>query len=378
MKRIAYLRFVFSTFRSSDPSRYIETAIRIFEILKIILYPSSSKTTTIYLSTRILEILSYFQTNFHAVNEFSNENFIPDRDGGKQETFPSKLIRSKTCSNWRVQLESSDRREYKFPPKQAVAKKEGARRAVSIRNPSPWREITPLLPFPAVSIREKGGLQFSCHPRHEEKHFPGKLERRWGEIGGDGVRWKGVSPLLLAATETLLFSSLPFSCSLCSLTPECASYFSIPLPSFHGRGVCLRPTLCARLPFKNVCNPVARGLKKRANRVHLVASRERETLIFVNRRAWSSSTFGKNLSTYILCPFSSPLRSTFLVFPTFQTIVSKCGNFQLGGEALLPHPSRFGKIERSVLVPVVGRGGFVRVARSPMRAYISLSGNMEL
>lgn len=118
-------------------------------------------------------------------------------------------------------------------------------------------------------------------------------------------------------------SSLLFSSSLCSLTPECASYFSIPLPSFHGRGVCLRPTLCARLPLKNVCNPVARGLKKR---MHLVASREREreTLIFVNRRAWPG--LEKNLSVCIFYPFSSLLYGQrFFCFqrfkPSFPSVV---------------------------------------------------------
>lgn len=276
-----------------------------------------------------------------------------------------------------MQLESSDRREYKFPPKQAVAKKEGARRAVSIRNPSPWREITPPPSFPRCFYTRKGRVAIFMSSAARGKTFSGEIG---AEMGRDWRGWRAVKRSISAATRSNRDSSLFFSSLLlfALLFDTRVCHFSIPLPSFHGRGVCLRPTLCARLPFKNVCNPVARGLKKRANRVHLVASRERETLIFVNRRAWSSSTFGKNLSTYILCPFSSPLRSTFLVFPTFQTIVSKCGNFQLGGEALLPHPSRFGKIERSVLVPVVGRGGFVRVARSPMRAYISLSGNMEL
>lgn len=122
-------------------------------------------------------------------NEFFNENFIPDRENGKQVSFQINPIED-LLQLARAALESSHRREYKFPSKQAAAKKEGARRAVSIRNPSPWREITrpPSISPPAVSIREKGGLQFSCHPRHEEKHFPGKLERRWGEIGGDGVR----------------------------------------------------------------------------------------------------------------------------------------------------------------------------------------------
>lgn len=176
MKRTAYLRFVFSTFRSSDPSRYIETAIRIFEILKIILYPSSSKTTTI--SKQIF-------TPHRPVNEFSNENFIPDRDGGTQETFPSKLIRSKTCSNWRVQLESSDRREYKFPPKQAVAKKEGARRAVSIRNPSPWREITPPPSFPRCFYTRKGRVAIFMSSAARGKTFSGEIG---AEMGRD---WRG-------------------------------------------------------------------------------------------------------------------------------------------------------------------------------------------
>lgn len=208
MKRTAYLRFVFSTFRSSDPSRYIETAIRIFEILKIILYPSSSKTATIYLSTRILEILSYFQTNFHAVNEFSNENFIPDRDGGKQETFPSKLIRSKTCSNWRVQLESSDRREYKFPPKQAVAKKEGARRAVSIRNPSPWREITPPPSFPRCFYTRKGRVAIFMSSAARGKTFSGEIG---AEMGRDWRGWRAVKRSISAATRRNRDSSLFFS-----------------------------------------------------------------------------------------------------------------------------------------------------------------------
>lgn len=110
-------------------------------------------------------------------------------ENGKQVSFQINPIED-LLQLARAALESSHRREYKFPSKQAAAKKEGARRAVSIRNPSPWREITrpPSISPPAVSIREKGGLQFSCHPRHEEKHFPEKLERRWGEIGGDGVR----------------------------------------------------------------------------------------------------------------------------------------------------------------------------------------------
>lgn len=139
--------------------------------------------------------LSHLQTNFHTSTrfdkEFFNENFIPDRDRRKLETGSFQINPIEDLLQLaRAALESSHRREYKFPSKQAAAKKEGARRAVSIRNPSPWREITrpPSISPPAVSIREKGGLQFSCHPRHEEKHFPGKLERRWGEIGGDGVR----------------------------------------------------------------------------------------------------------------------------------------------------------------------------------------------
>lgn len=163
-------------------------------------------------------------------------------------------------------------------------------------------------------------------------------------------------------------SSLLFSSSLCSLTPECASYFSIPLPSFHGRGVCLRPTLCARLPLKNLCNPVARGLKKR---MHLVASREREreTLIFVNRRVWP----GKNLSVCIFYPFSSPLYGQrFFCFQRFKSSFPSVVICRQGrGCCCILRGLGKGVCWMECLRP----GGFVRVARSPVRVCISLSGN---
>lgn len=196
-------------------------------------------------------------------------------------------------------------------------------------------------------------------------------------MGRDWRGWRAVKRSISAATRrnrdsSLFFSSLLlfallFDTRVCQLLFHSSPFVSRPWSVFKADTLRSAPV---QKRMQSCCARVEKTGEP------LLRERERETLIFVNRRAWSSSTFGKNLSTYILCPFSSPLRSTFLVFPTFQTIVSKCGNFQLGGEALLPHPSRFGKIERSVLVPVVGRGGFVRVARSPMRAYISLSGNM--
>lgn len=325
MKRTPYLRFFrilhVSILRSftlhwnsnsniRNPKNYIHHRPR----LQLFIYP--------------LEYSKYYRisrqifTPHRPVNEFSNENFIPDRDGGKQETFPSKLIRSKTCSNWRVQLESSDRREYKFPPKQAVAKKEGARRAVSIRNPSPWREITPPPSFPRCFYTRKGRVAIFMSSAARGKTFSGEIG---AEMGRDWRGWRAVKRSISAATRrnrdsSLFFSSLLlfallFDTRVCQLLFHSSPFVSRPWSVFKA------DTLRSAPVQKRMQSCCARVEKAGEPCASCCFERERETLIFVNRRAWSSSTFGKNLSTYILCPFSSPLRSTFLVFPTFPNVV---------------------------------------------------------
>lgn len=330
------------------------TVIRTFEIVKIILiyqrcviYPSSSKNGIIYrncLSTRILQ-LSYFQTNFHAWSRSTKTRIV---------SFQINPIKDllQLDRNARAQLESSHRREYKFPSKQAVAKKEGARRAVSIRNPSPWREITRprFPPFPRCFYTRKGRVAIFMSSAARGKTFSGEIG---AEMGRDWRGWravKRVSLLLLAATETLLFSSLLFFALLfdtrvCQLLFHSSPFVSRPWSVFKADTLRSAPVekrmqpCCARVektgePCASCC--FEREEKKREK------ERERlwSSLIGELGRVWPLE---KVSPPAFFISFSSPLWSTFLLFPMFQTIVSKCGNFQLGGEGLLLHPTRFEK-----------------------------------
>lgn len=89
-----------------------------------------------------------------------------------------------------------------------MAKKEGARRAVSIRNPSPWREITPPPSFPRCFYTRKGRVAIFMSSAARGKTFSGEIG---AEMGRDWRGWRAVKRSISAATRRNRDSSLFFS-----------------------------------------------------------------------------------------------------------------------------------------------------------------------
>lgn len=157
-------------------------------------------------------------------------------------------------------------------------------------------------------------------------------------MGRDWRGWRAVKRGICAATtpqprlfSSLLFFALLFDTRVCQLLFHSSPFVSRPWSVF-------KADTLRSAPVEKRMQPCCARIEK--TDASCCFERERETLIFVNRRAWPG--LEKNLSACIFYPFSSPLWSTFLLFPTFQTVVSECGNLQAGEELLL-HPSRFGK-----------------------------------
>lgn len=141
-------------------------------------------------------------------------------------------------------------------------------------------------------------------------------------MGRDWRGWRAVKRGICAATtpqprlfSSLLFFALLFDTRVCQLLFHSSPFVSRPWSVF-------KVDTLRSAPVEKRMQPCCARIEK--TDASCCFERERETLIFVNRRAWPG--LEKNLSACIFYPFSSPLYGQrFFCFqrfkPSFQSVV---------------------------------------------------------